>query len=961
MVSQWHAVHALSRPIGLLLIAIPLGAQTNNPPPPAVNERRLTGVTLVGGTAFDSATDIELAADGSPYLLISSGSTDFPGLTGASPSRDVVVAKLDPARANLIWAVRFGGSADDDATAMAVDPSGNLVIVGSTVSNDFPQVGAFLEPKSSPVENTCASAQPISSTRPCSEAFVVRLSGHDGRILNARYFGGRKDDVAVDVVVSGDGSVYVVGHTNSADFPRLGSVAVPECNGGLQFCAGFYARFASDAVTLMASGVFGGSSPERVRAGALVRHGELWVVGETESDDFIGVRTPGRPFTFQPFLVRVDPNTATTSNGRLLGGAIASDVEVDSAGDVYVIELLRLSSPTAMLVTKLRGGSTLYSARLNGAQPYAARVDASGRLFVAGTSHEPGAAGSDPLTTVNPFQATRASQLDGFVAALSASGDIVLASYLPAGAGDLALDATGNLLVTGAAPHGAFARVTARIGPGGDHDAFIARIAADRDGDGMSDEWEQQFGLSPTAADANADPDADGRSNLAEFNAGTHPTATFTSYFAEGARSSFFSTSIALLNPDAARAARVLLRFQGTDGTRTDRFVNIPAHTRATVDLTGTAAGFPGEFSTVVESDVTVVADRTMSWDARGYGSHAETSLPRPSTTWYLAEGATHSGFNLFYLLQNPNDAPATVTVTYLLSGGAAPIVREYVVAANSRKNIWVNQEGPGLAAAEMSARITADRPILVERAMYLDTGGLLFGAGHESAGVTTPSLTWYFAEGATGAYFDEFVLIANPEATAANVTADYLLPAGTTVTKTYAVAPLSRYTIWVDQEHSQLANTAVSVRLTSTNGVPVVAERAMWWPGSNWHEAHAAAGATATGTRWALAEGQLGGSRNAQTYILIANTSARSGAAAVTLYFEDGTSLVRTFTLAANSRFNVDVSAEFPAAAGRRFGAVVQSTGATPAEVVVERAMYFDAGGVVWAAGTSALATRLP
>ena len=44
-----------------------------------------------------------------------------------------------------------------------------------------------------------------------------------------------------------------------------------------------------------------------------------------------------------------------------------------------------------------------------------------------------------------------------------------------------------------------------------------------------------------------------------------------------------------------------------------------------------------------------------MSWDARGYGAHAETGVLTPSTTWYLAEGATHSGFELFYLLQNPD------------------------------------------------------------------------------------------------------------------------------------------------------------------------------------------------------------------------------------------------------------------------------------------------------------------
>ena len=69
------------------------------------------------------------------------------------------------------------------------------------------------------------------------------------------------------------------------------------------------------------------------------------------------------------------------------------------------------------------------------------------------------------------------------------------------------------------------------------------------------------------------------------------------------------------------------------------------------------------------------------------------------------------------------------------------------------------------------------------------------------------------------------------------------------------------------------------------------------------WTEAHNSPGATATGTRWALAEGEVGGPQSAETYILIANTSATAGSARVTLYFEDGTSASRTFALLPRSR----------------------------------------------------------
>ena len=139
-------------------------------------------------------------------------------------------------------------------------------------------------------------------------------------------------------------------------------------------------------------------------------------------------------------------------------------------------------------------------------------------------------------------------------------------------------------------------------------------------------------------------------------------------------------------------------------------------------------------------------------------------------------------------------------------------------------------------------------------------------------------------------------------------------------------------------------------------------APRARGWPGSSptWHEAHNSPGATAAGTRWALAEGELGGPTDLETYILIANTSSAAGTARVTLHFEDGSASFRDYPLDPNSRFNVAVAAEFPEAAGRRFGAIIDSLGSPAAQIVVERAMYSSAGGVQWSAGTDAYATRL-
>lgn len=487
----------------------------------------------------------------------------------------------------------------------------------------------------------------------------------------------------------------------------------------------------------------------------------------------------------------------------------------------------------------------------------------------------------------------------------------------------------------------------------------------DTDGDLIPDAWEQQFGLNAALADGNADADGDGVSNYNEYVQGTHPRGLSTRYFAEGATGSFFSTELDLLNPGTT-AASVLLRYQKEDGSRVSEYRQVPARTRFTERVQNTIGMGAAAFSTIVESDKAVVASRTMTWTSRGYGSHAESGIASPGTTWYLAEGATHSGFSLFYLLQNPTTSPAQGTIEYLRPAPAQPILKSFTVPPLTRLTVWVNQADAGLAATDVSAvvKVTNSVPIVVERAMYLDRPGTMFNAGHESAGVTAPSTQWFLAEGSTGQYFDMFLLMANPTTTPAQVQVTYLLPNGGTQLRSHTVPARSRFNVWVDQEGPALADTPVSASVTSTNGVPIIVERSMWWPGTaaTWAEAHNSPGTTTTGVELAVAQGEVGGASGYETYLLLANTGSAAGSARVTLMLENGTTIPQTFTLPARSRVNVAVSAAtfsgLPASA--RFGALVESLGATPAPLVVECAMYSNADGVRWAAGTNSLATKL-
>lgn len=492
---------------------------------------------------------------------------------------------------------------------------------------------------------------------------------------------------------------------------------------------------------------------------------------------------------------------------------------------------------------------------------------------------------------------------------------------------------------------------------------FAAPSAAvDTDLDGIPDIVERRYSLDLLdPRDATADPDNDGVSNLQELRDGTHPNGLVTRYLAEGATSTFFTTTLAMTNPGEVDAT-VLLRFLPASGAPIPHLVTVPAYSRQTVDVGSVAGLANAEFSTVLESDQLVVLDRLMSWDANGYGSTSETAIPSLSTEWFLAEGATHSGLELFYLLQNPHPTAVTATVTFLRPTPLAPIVKQFTLQPQSRFNVWVDVVDPALASTDVSAVVTATQPIAVERALYLSRPGQLFTAGHESAGVTAPSLTWFLAEGATGPYFDEFVLLANPAPTAARARVTFLKPDGSTVVQFHDIAPQSRSTIWVDYADPSLADTAVSTTVEVTNNVAIVVERALWWPGdaSRWYEAHNSPGATSTGQAWIVASGVDGGPADAETFVLVANTADIPAEVRVTVLFEDATSVVRTFNVNARSRFNVEMRAEFPAVAGRRFGVQVESIGLGNAPIVVESAIYGDAFGLTWHAGANALATKL-
>ncbi|MPZ18532.1 MAG: hypothetical protein GEV06_11555 [Luteitalea sp.] len=214
----------------------------------------------------------------------------------------------------------------------------------------------------------------------------------------------------------------------------------------------------------------------------------------------------------------------------------------------------------------------------------------------------------------------------------------------------------------------------------------------------------------------------------------------------------------------------------------------------------------------------------------------------------------------------------------------------------------------------------------------------------------------WYLAEGAQNAVFDEEILIANPTAENAEVTVT-LLPepgAGTETSVPLAVGAHSRYTLRLAQFFPNNINGAVSARVDSTNNVPIVVERSMYWPNGERGAGHNALGLTALSTSWQLAEGASG---FWETFILLVNP--HQVPATVTLTFlpaAGGAPRSMTRVLQPLSRNTVWVNGQEDVPAEFR-NAEFSTTITSDHPIAVERAMYWNG----FAGGTDSTGTRTP
>jgi len=313
--------------------------------------------TYFGGSDEDEAHSVSVDGSGNVFVVGRTRSTSgFPLVNPGGGAYydntydggDAFIAKFSGSNLSLLWSTYFGGSRGDWANSVAVDGSGNVFVVGSTASSDFPLAdpggGAYFD-----------------NNLNTTDAFIAKFSGNNLSLVWSTYFGGGDGthidyDFATSVAVDRNGNVFVVGWTASTSgFPLVdpggGAYFDNTYNGGAPWGDAFIAKFLGSNLSLVWSTYFGGNDDDVARSVAVDRNGNVFVVGWTASTSGFPLVDPGGGAYFDnnlntesdAFIAKFSGNNLSLVWSTYFGGNIGGldeskshSVAVDGNGDVFV-------------------------------------------------------------------------------------------------------------------------------------------------------------------------------------------------------------------------------------------------------------------------------------------------------------------------------------------------------------------------------------------------------------------------------------------------------------------------------------------------------------------------------------------------------------------------------------------------------------------------------------------------
>lgn len=372
-------------------------------------------------------------------------------------------------------------------------------------------------------------------------------------------------------------------------------------------------------------------------------------------------------------------------------------------------------------------------------------------------------------------------------------------------------------------------------------------------------------------------------------------------YFAEGTTHKGFDEWLTLLNPNDLESS-VAVTYCFTGQPPLVKTYKLSGMSRMTINVRG-EVGDERDVSLQVNASTPIIAERPMYFDynLKWQGGHVVMGVNQPTTEWYFAEGYTGTGFEEWLCIYNPADSPASVDIEYQGENSQGNQSLTIQIDAKSRYSQYVNQVvGPD---RNISIKLKSNLPVVAERPIYFNYSGKWQG-GSAAMGATRASAKWYFAEGYTGAGFEEWLCMQNPGDTPTQVQITYINAEGVTTDEEVVIDAKSRRTVFVNQDAG--VDQQVSVILQAD--APIVAERPIYFNYHDWAKGgDVGSGVNTPSSIWYFTEGYTGDGFD--EWLSLLNPQPEDVEVIVLFYLPDGEVTREEYTVPASSRITYNVN----------------------------------------------------
>jgi hypothetical protein len=407
----------------------------------------VSGSTLLyadyfGGTSGnDSPSSISVDTSGSAYVAGQAYSADFSIFNAYQATlagyQNAFLTKFSADGSSLVYSTYLGGSSGDSAQALAVDNAGEATIAGYTSSQNFPLASPY-QSSISPDQNSHWGQYSFFSRFSADGSSLIYSSYLAGNLLsqNYCYYCGPNSTIN-GLALDNSGNLYVVGDTNTTNFPTTSGAFLQTYPGTYVSQVPFISKFDTSGAVVYSS-YFGGTNYSYADAVAVDAAGFAYVTGYDGGNDNF-------PITATTIC---DPNTQSCN------GAFITKFDTAGANLAY----------------------STYLGPNNNSQGIAIQVDAAGDAYVIGNIY------SSQFTTVNPIESYIGGQDLLIVEIDPTASSQLFATFVgedqDESAAGMALDSNGAMYVTGNTNSTYFPVTQSAFQSswGGQNDAFILKI-----------------------------------------------------------------------------------------------------------------------------------------------------------------------------------------------------------------------------------------------------------------------------------------------------------------------------------------------------------------------------------------------------------------------------------------------------------------------------------------------------